>query len=104
MEEPFYQERLRKQFDVEVLVPGQDDMTTIHRIIYDELCRGTIKASSRRACVKIINGLIRQGAEGIVLGCTELPLLVRSGEIDAPLFDTAQIHAQAAVNLALTEQ
>jgi len=104
MEEPFYRERLRKRFDVEVLVPAEHDMTTIHRIIYDELCEGRIKASSRRACVKIINGLIQQGAEGIVLGCTELPLLIRPGDVDVPLIDTAQIHAQAAVNLALTEQ
>jgi len=104
MEEPFYRERLRRRFDVEVLVPAEHDMTAIHRIIYDELCEGRIKASSRRACVKIMNGLIRQGAEGIVLGCTELPLLIRSGDIDAPLIDTAQIHAQAAVNLALIEQ
>lgn len=104
MEEPFYRERLRKRFDVEILVPGEQDMTTIHRIIYDELCEGRIKASSRRACVKIINGLIRQGAQGIVLGCTELPLLVRSGDVDVPLFDTTRLHAEAAVNLALTER
>jgi aspartate racemase len=104
MEEPFYQERLRKLSDVEILVPKEQDMTTIHRIIYNELCEGRIKASSRRACVRIIDGLIRQGAEGIVLGCTELPLLVRSSDINVPLLDTTRLHAQAAVNLALTRR
>ncbi|HUU64383.1 MAG TPA: aspartate/glutamate racemase family protein [Dehalococcoidia bacterium] len=58
----------------------------------------------RRACVRIINGLIRQGAEGIVLGCTELPLLLRPSDVDVPLLDTTRLHAQAAVNLALTKR
>jgi aspartate racemase len=103
MEEPFYRERLRKRFDVEVLVPGEQDMHTIHRIIYEELCEGTIKDSSRRACVNSINGLMQEGAEGIVLGCTELPLLIGSGDVDVPLFDTTRLHAEAAVDLALAE-
>jgi aspartate racemase len=103
MEGHFYQERLRDRFAIEVLAPGKDDMDTIHQIIYDELCGGKIKASSRRVCADIISRLVNKGAEGIVLGCTELPLLVRPSEIHAPIFDTIRLHAEAAVNLALAE-
>ncbi len=103
MKEPSYRERLLRQFGIEVLVPEEGDTAIIHRIIYDELCEGRINASSRCACVKIINKLIGQGAEAIVLGCTELPLLVRSDDIDVPILDTTKLHAEAAVNLALAE-
>jgi aspartate racemase len=103
MTEPFYRERLRDRFAVEVFVPGEDEMNTIHQIIYNELCEGKVKASSRRVCVDIIYRLVDEGAEGIVLGCTELPLLIRSGDIHAPVFDTTRLHAEAAVNLALVE-
>jgi aspartate racemase len=103
MTEPFYQERLRDHFAIEVLVPGEDDIDTIHQIIYNELCDGKIKASSRRVCADIMNRLVDEGAEGIVLGCTELPLLVQPSDIHAPIFDTTRLHAEAAVNLALAE-
>ena len=69
MEEQFYRGRLREQFGIEVLVPGEQEQTIVHWIIYDELCQGTIKDSSRHACVNIIAGLVVQGAEGVVLGC-----------------------------------
>jgi aspartate racemase len=103
MEGHFYQGRLRDRFAIEVLVPGEDDMDTIHQIIYDELCEGKIKASSRRVCADIIGKLVNKGAEGIVLGCTELPLLIQPGDIHAPIFDTTRLHAEAAVTLALAE-
>ena len=103
MKEPFYQERLRDRFATELLVPGEDDIDTIHQIIYNELCEGKIKASSRRVCADIISRLVNEGAEGIVLGCTELPLLIQPGDIHAPIFDTTRLHAEAAVNLALAE-
>jgi len=103
MEERFYRERLWEQSGVEVLVPGEEERAMIHQIIYDELCQEEIKDSSRRACIDIINGLVEQGAEGIVLGCTELPLLIRPSDIDVPLFDTTRLHAEAAVKMALTE-
>jgi aspartate racemase len=103
MEGHFYQERLRDRFAIEVLAPGKDDMDTIHQIIYDELCEGKIKTSSRRVCAGIIGKLVNKGAEGIVLGCTELPLLIQPGDLHAPIFDTTQLHAEAAVNLALAE-
>ena len=103
MTEPFYQERLRDRFAIELLVPGEDDIDTIHQIIYNELCEGKIKASSRRVCTDIMSRLVNEGAEGIVLGCTELPLLIQPGDIHTPIFDTTRLHAEAAVNLALAE-
>jgi len=103
MTEPFYQERLRDRFAIELLVPGEDDIDTIHQIIYNELCEGKIKASSRRVCTDIMSRLVNEGAEGIVLACTELPLLIQPGDIHAPIFDTTRLHAEAAVNLALAE-
>jgi len=103
MKEPFYQERLRDRFAIELLVLREDDIDTIHQIIYNELCEGKIKASSRRVCADIISRLVNEGAEGIVLGCTELPLLIQPSDIHAPIFDTTRLHAEAAVNLALAE-
>jgi aspartate racemase len=98
-----YQDRLRDRFAVEVLAPGEEDIDTIHQIIYNELCAGKIEASSRRVCADVISRLVNKGAEGIVLGCTELPLLIGPGDVHAPVFDTTRLHAEAAVNLALAE-
>ncbi|MCK4368135.1 MAG: aspartate/glutamate racemase family protein [Dehalococcoidales bacterium] len=78
-------------------------MATIHRIIYNELCQGRFKSSSRRTCIDIINRLVGRGAEGIILGYTELPLLIQPGDMDVPVFDTTRLHAEAAVNMALAE-
>ena len=103
MEEPFYRDRLQKRFGIKVLVPGQEEQDIVHRIIYEELCLGKIEQVSRQACLKITEGLKEQGAEGIVLGCTELPLLIRPGDVRVPLFDTTRLHAEAAVKLALGE-
>lgn len=102
-EEPFFQRKLQEHFGGEVLVPNEKDRAVIHRIIYDELCQGKFKASSRRACVKIISRLIERGAEGIILGCTELPLLIQPGDVNVPLFDTTRLHAEATVDLAFAE-
>jgi aspartate racemase len=103
MEGAFYRDRLRDRFDIEVIAPAEADMDAIHRIIYDELCQGRINASSQRVCANIIDHLIGKGAEGIVLGCTELPLLIRPGDVCAPVFDTTRLHAEAAIDLALAE-
>jgi aspartate racemase len=103
MKESFYQGRLRERFAIEVVVPGENDMDTIHHIIYSELGEGTINSSSRRVCGEIVDNLVDQGAEGIVLGCTELPLLIRPGDVNASIFDTTRLHAEAAVNLSLNE-
>lgn len=103
MEGAFYRDRLRDRFDIEVIVPGQADMDTVHQIIYNELCQGRINASSRRVCAGIVGDLIGKGAEGIVLGCTELPVLIRPGDVHTPVFDTTRLHAEAAIDLALAE-
>ena len=103
MEGQFYRGGLRERFGIEALVPEEEERTTVHRIIYDELCQEKIKDTSRRTVIKIINSLIERGAEGIVLGCTELPLLIRPSDIPVPLFDTTRLHAEAAVKLALAE-
>jgi aspartate racemase len=102
MEETFYRDRLQKGFGIDVLVPGQAEQDAVHRIIYEELCLGKIRQASRQACLKIIGGLKGRGAEGIILGCTELPLLIRSDDVPVALFDTTRLHAEAAVELALS--
>jgi aspartate racemase len=103
MEEPFYRDRLQKRFGIEVIVPGQEEQGIVHRIIYEELCLGKIEDASRRTCLKIIEGLSEQGAQGIILGCTELPLLIRPNDVYIPIFNTTWLHAEAAVKLALGE-
>ena len=103
MKEDFYRDRLEKYFGIEVLVPPEEEQNIVDRIIYEELCQEKIDDSSRRTCLKIIEGLTGRGAEGIVLGCTELPLLIRPGDVPVTLFDTTRLHAEAAVKLALSE-
>ena len=103
MEERFYRGRLQENFGIEVLVPGEEERAMTHRIIYDELCQGKIRGSSRSTCIRIIARLTKRGAEGIILGCTELPLLIRPSDVPVPLFDTTRLHAEAAVKLALAE-
>ena len=101
--ESFYRDRLQRCFGIEVLVPGQEEQNIVHRIIYEELCLGKMKRASRQACLKIIEGLRGRGAEGIILGCTELPLLIQPSDARVPIFDTTRLHAEAVVKLALGE-
>ena len=103
MEENFYKGRLTQNYGLEVLIPEPDERKTINRIIYDELCLGNIVPSSKEQYLKIIDGLVNMGAEGIILGCTEIGLLVRQQDCTVPLFDTTRIHAEAAVELALAD-
>ena len=84
-----------------MLVPCERDRQLVHDEIYDELCQGSILQESRDNIVTIINGLVEQGAEGIVLGCTEIPLLIREDDVSVPLFDTTRIHAEKAVAFSL---
>ena len=102
MEEGFYRDVLER-FGLRVLVPPESDMDAVHRIIYQELCRGQIRESSRCVCVQVIERLVERGAEGIVLGCTELPLLIRPEDVGVPLFDTTRLHAEATVEMALED-
>ncbi len=103
MEQAFYRERLTARFGLEVLVPEATARQTVHRIIYEELVRGEVRAESRAAYRAIIAELVARGAEGIVLGCTEIMLLVDQGDSAVPLFDTTRLHALAAVDWALDE-
>lgn len=102
MQRDFYKNRLADRFGLEVLIPPQDDRDLIHRTIYDELCRGEIREESRDAFRRIIRGLVDSGAEGVILGCTEFGLLVKPADSPVPIFDTTRIHAEAAVDLALS--
>jgi len=101
MEEDFYKGRLISHHDLEVIVPNRDERAIVHRVIYDELCQGEIKESSKAQFIEIIERLVEQKAQGIILGCTEIGLLVKQGDSQVPLFDTTRIHAEAAVDFAL---
>ncbi|KTT34919.1 aspartate/glutamate racemase family protein [Pseudomonas rhizoryzae] len=101
MEQAFYRERLAQGFDLEVLVPEPAQRQTVHSVIYEELVRGEIHPASRDAYRAIIAELVARGAEGIVLGCTEIMLLVDQSDSAVPLFDTTHLHALAAVDWAL---
>lgn len=101
MEEPFYRGRLEERHGLEVVVPPADDRNVVHRVIYEELVLGKILDGSRAEYRRIVDGLIREGAEGVILGCTEIGLLLKPGDAPVPLFDTALIHAEAAAAFAL---
>lgn len=103
MGDPFYRDRLKERFDIDAVVPTEDEQAVVHRIIYDELCHGKISIPSRKACLEIIECLKRRGAKGIILGCTELPLLIHPDDVPVLLFDTTHLHAEAAAELALGE-
>ena len=101
MEQAFYRERLRDRHGLEVLVPDAADRDTVHRIIYDELCLGDVRPESREAYRRIMRDLVSRGAQAIILGCTEISLLVGTTDAEVPLFDTTAVHAEAAVSAAL---
>jgi aspartate racemase len=103
MEEDFYSGRLTAGYGLEVLLPTAEEREVIHRVIYDELCLGDIRASSKAQYVAIMERLAEQGAEGIILGCTEIGLLVQARDSRLPLFDTTRIHAVAAVDYAIAD-
>jgi aspartate racemase len=104
MEENFYKGRLIEKYGLDVIIPGSEDMENIHRIIYDELCAGIIQPDSKQKYTDIIRRLAKEGAEGIILGCTEIGLLVKQEDSPVPLFDTTEIHARAAVKYALQNE
>jgi len=103
MEEKFYRQRLLEKFNLEVIIPGDDDRELVNRVIFDELCRGRFTDKSRNDYLAIIEKLRSEGAEGVILGCTEIPLLVPQEETDLPLFNTAALHAQRALEYAFDE-
>jgi aspartate racemase len=101
MEEEFFRGRLREMHGIEAIVPEKADRQRIHRVIIDELALGIIDPGAGQAIWKVIDGLVAQGAQAIILGCTELPLLIKQDQGRIPLFDTTAIHARAAVEQAL---
>ncbi|MEY9101434.1 aspartate racemase [Sinorhizobium fredii] len=101
MEQDFYKGRLAQKFGLDVLVPDDEDRKTVHRIIYTELVAGRIEDASREAYRAVIRRLVDNGAQAIVLGCTEIMLLISAADSPVPLFDTTEIHALAAVDFAL---
>ncbi len=101
MEEPFYRERLFDHFELNVIVPVPEEREMIHRVIYQELVTGKIWEPSRAKFIEVIKALEKRGAEGVILGCTEIPLLVKQEHSPLPLFDTTAIHAMAAVDFLL---
>ena len=103
MEHDFYKGRLIHNYGLDVLIPEKTDRDIIHRVIYEELVLGKIVDASRREYQRIMNNLLAKGAEGIILGCTEIELLITEGDSSAPLFPTTKIHAIAAVEKALAE-
>jgi aspartate racemase len=100
MEQPFYRDRLAGH-GLSVLVPSDGDQALVHRVIFDELCLGVVSDASRSAYLEVIDRLALDGAEGVVLGCTEIELLIRQEHTPVPVFPTTRLHAEAAVELAL---
>jgi len=101
MEKDFYKSILINDFGIEVLIPSKEERAVVHNVIYNELVQGVIKDTSREQYKKIINSLEQQGAEGVILGCTEIPLLISQSDVNIPVFDTTKIHAEKAVEWAL---
>ena len=102
MEMDFYRRRLEQKHGITVLVPEEPGRTTIHDVIYKELAHGVVREESRRAYISVIEELKRRGADGVILGCTEIPLLIKAADSHIPVFDTTALHAAAAVDFALS--
>ena len=100
MEQPFYKDRL-VQMGFEVLVPTESQRQSVHDIIYQELCMGVVKDESRQLYCNIVTDLQQRGAQGVILGCTEIGMLIRQVDVPLPIFDTARIHAESAAALSL---
>jgi aspartate racemase len=101
MEEDFYKQRLKVKHNLDVIIPSKTDRAIIDNIIYNELCLGILMQSSKEKFKAIIRKLIANGADGLILGCTEIPLLIRQEDVEIPIFDTTTIHSKAAVAFSL---
>lgn len=100
MEQDFYKGRLEDQHDLAVIVPAQADREIVHRVIYDELCQGKVLDASRDQYRRIVANIVERGAQGVILGCTEIGLLIGDGNVGVPTFDTTALHARAAAEYA----
>ncbi|WP_321814532.1 MULTISPECIES: aspartate/glutamate racemase family protein [unclassified Paraburkholderia] len=103
MEQDFYVGRLRDVHGIEAIVPEASERDDVHRIIYDELCHGVVQAASRGVYQRVIESLAARGAQGVILGCTEITLLIGAGDSALPVFDTTALHAKAAVDWSLKQ-
>ncbi|NUX56867.1 aspartate/glutamate racemase family protein [Paraburkholderia youngii] len=101
MEQTFYTGRLRERYGLDTLVPDDDERADVHRIIYDELCHGNVDDASRKVYQRVIEHLAARGAQAVILGCTEITLLIKPEDSVLPVFDTTALHAQAAVEWAI---
>ncbi len=101
MEHDFYKNRIKHIYDIDVISPDNRDMITIHRIIFDELIFGIFKKDSKKRYLEIINKLKDKGAEGIILGCTEIPILIKQSDVNIPVFDTIRLHVEKAIEFAI---
>lgn len=104
MEQEFYKGRLVDPFGLEVVVPDEADRAVVHDVIYHELCLGIINEHSKKKYLDIIDRLVRKGAEAVILGCTEITLLISQEDCNIPVYDTTRIHAEAAVDFALGDE
>jgi aspartate racemase len=102
MELDFYKNVLKEKFGIETIIPNTDDREVVHSVIYDEIAKGELKSGSKKAYQDIIKKGIAQGAEGVILGCTEIPLLIKPEDCTVPSFDTTKIHSAAAVDFSLS--
>jgi aspartate racemase len=102
MEEPFFKERIRDRFGIEVLAPPEESRRLIHDVIYGELCHGVIRQESRQSYQRVIEELSGRGADCVILGCTEIGLLISQDDTNLPVYDTTKLHAGAAVDFALS--
>jgi aspartate racemase len=102
MEQPFFKNKLAQK-QIEVLIPNDEDRQYLHNSIFEELAKGIFTDETKGKFLRIINGLIAQGAEGVILGCTEFPILIKQEDCTVPTFDTTEIHASAAVKFALSK-
>jgi aspartate racemase len=103
MEQAFYRGRLEDRHGLEPLVPDAEGRELVHRIIYDELCVGVVREESKAAYLDVVEQLRQQGADGVILGCTEVGLLLGPGDVDLPMFDTTRLHVEKALDLALAQ-
>ncbi|MCL9782692.1 aspartate/glutamate racemase family protein [Vibrio sp. S4M6] len=103
MEQDFYKSRLIDKFAIDVVVPDEAERAIVHNVIYDELCRGVVSAESREKYLSIVKSLHERGAEAVILGCTEIALLIQQSHTQVPLYDTTDIHAIKAVQLAISD-
>ncbi|WP_040240697.1 aspartate/glutamate racemase family protein [Chromohalobacter japonicus] len=103
MEQDFYKHRLSEHYGIDVIVPDDTQRERVHRVIFEELCLGRIEAASREAFLAVIDALHARGAQAVILGCTEIAMLIKATDTQVPLYDTTALHAQAAVKRALSD-